>query len=167
MGPHTSRAKRYRRIRKSTTQLTAQNPGSRIVSAALPACDVDATPAPPSSECLARKKQYRLKTCRAAHGVDKLRNTSTRTDRSSIACSPRPKASRMHCAAIEESPRLRVIPRWLQEEQGTAPNFQRWRESGFRVEALRKRSRIPLAVSATRRRATRFSWKRASRSVLA
>src|SRR3984893_4666229 len=142
MGPHTSRAKRYRRIRKSTTQLTAQNPGSRIVSAALPACDVDATPAPPSSECLARKKQYRLKTCPAVHGVDKLRNKSMRTDRSSIACSPRPKASRRHCGAIEEFPHWRVIPRWLQEVQGTAPSFRKWREIGFRAEARMKRWRI-------------------------
>src|ERR1022692_1344593 len=101
---HTSRAERCRRIKRSTTQLTVQSLDSRTVSEALPVCDEGATPAPPSSECLAEKKQYRRETCRAAHGADKLRNTSTRTDRSSIACSPTPAASRKHCAAIAAFP---------------------------------------------------------------
>ena len=166
MVPRTSTAGRCRRIRRSTTQLAEQSPGSRIVSEALPVCDAGVAPAPPSLECRAEKKQYRLKTCRAARGVDRLRNTSRRTGRSSIECSQEPKASRKHCAATAEFRRWRVIPRWLQEEQGTAPNFQRWREIGFRAEARRKQSRIPLAASTTRRQATRFSWKRASRLVL-
>src|ERR1700686_14262 len=166
MAPRTSTAKRRKRIKRTTTQSKPQSPGSQTVSEALPVCDAGVAPAPPSWECRAGKKQYRLKTSPAAHGVDKLRNTSRRTGRPSIACSSGPKASRRHCAATAEFRHWQVIPRWLQEEQDTAPNFQRWRETGFRAEARRKRSRIPPAASATRRRATRFSWKRASRLVL-
>src|SRR6202162_1048243 len=114
----------------------------------------------------AEKKQYRLKTCWAWPGADRLRNRSTRIVRSSIACSSGPKASRKHCAAIAEFPRWLAIPRWLQEEQDTAPNFQRWRAIGFRREVKTKRSRIPLAALANRRRTTRFSWKETSVLVL-
>src|SRR6202011_1784710 len=113
MVQHTSTVERCRRIKRSTTQLTAQSPGSRIVSEALPVCDAGVAPTPPSWECLVEKKRCRLETCWAVHGADKLRNTSTRTDRSSIACSSGPKASRKHCAATAEYPRLQVIPRWL------------------------------------------------------